>query len=94
MDVTHLRCTQEADTKIWLHAVDVAARKATEISTHPPDTDVFILSRQYPQLCNKMNAIAGTGQRNRTIKLRSIVRYLSRDETAALPNAPGTKRCR
>ena len=39
-NVAHL----EADTKILLHAVDTAARGATEITIHSPDTDVFILS--------------------------------------------------
>ena len=44
-NVAHLRSTQEeADTKILLHAIDVAASGATEINFHSPDTDLFILS--------------------------------------------------
>ena len=43
--VAHLRSTQEeADTKILLHAIDVAVSGATEINFHSPDTDLFILS--------------------------------------------------
>ena len=44
-NVAHLRSTQEeADTKILLHATEVAAPGATEINFHSPDTDVSILS--------------------------------------------------
>ena len=66
--VADLQSTQEeADIKILLHAVDVAANEATEINIHSPDADVFILSlRRYPQLCHETNFITGTGERHRT----------------------------
>ena len=87
LDVVHLRSSQEeADTKIILHAVDAASRGATEITIHSPDTDVFVLAlRRYPQLCNDVRFVTGTGQRHRVIHLKHVVQALGSTKVAALP---------
>lgn len=85
--VTHLRSSQEeADTKMLLHAVDAAVSGATEINICSPDTDVFILSlRRYPELCDDVSFVTGTGVRHRAIKLKPIVQALGSTKVAALP---------
>ena len=57
-----------------LHVLDAATDGATEINIHSPDTDVLVLAlRRYPELCNDVNFITGTGLRHRVIKLKSTV---------------------
>ena len=66
---------EEADTKILLHI-------------YSPDTDVFILALRrymYPDLCDKVSFVTGTGQHHKVIKLRPIVQALGEAKTAALP---------
>ena len=86
--ITHIKSSQEeADTKIILHALDAATHGATEINIHLPDTDVLLLAlRRYPELCNDVNFITGTGRQHRVIKLKSAVQVLGNLKVAALPD--------
>lgn len=86
-DVTELISSQEeADMKLILHAVHAAARGATRICVHSPDTDVFILAlRRYRELCYDVQFVTGTGQRHRGIELPSTAEALSNAKIAALP---------
>ena len=44
-DVIYLASTQEeADTKVFLHAIDAKSQGATYISIHSQDTNVLVLS--------------------------------------------------
>ena len=73
-DVSHLQSSnEEADTKLILHAFEVATNGATEINVFSPDTDVFVLLlRRYPELCRDVHFVTGTGERRRRIKLQPI----------------------
>ena len=65
MDVHHLHSSQEeADTRIILHSLDAAQRRATELYIQSPDTDVFVLTiRCYHQLCRDTYFITGVGNK-------------------------------
>lgn len=86
-DVGNLQSNQEeADTKILLHAVDATSDGATEIQIHSPDTDVLVLAlRRYPELCDNVSFVTGTGANRRTIQLGPIVEALGQTRSAALP---------
>ena len=59
----------------------------TEINIHSPDTDVLVLAlRRYPELCNDVNFITGTGLQHGVIKLKSAVQALGNLKVAALPD--------
>ena len=63
-DYSHLSsCQEEADTKIILHAVDLAKRGLERIHISSPDTDVFVLAiRRCPMLPAKTYFVTGKGQ--------------------------------
>jgi len=87
MDVQHLYSSQEeADTRIILHSLDAARRRATELYIQSPDTDVFVLViRRYHQLYRDTYFITGVGNKKRLIPLGPIVHALGAEKAAALP---------
>ena len=82
MDVQHLHSSQEEDdTRIILHSLDAAQRRATELYIQSPDTDVFVLAiRCYHQLCRDTYFITGVGNKKRLIPLRPIVHALGAEK--------------
>ena len=60
-DVRHLQSDhEEADTKIILHALDITADGATELSIYSSDTDVVVLAiRRYPKTCPNTSFVTG-----------------------------------
>ena len=87
MDVQHLHSSQEEDdTRIILHSLDAAQRRATELYIQSPDTDVFVLAiRCYHQLCRDTYFITGVGNKKHLIPLGPIVHALGAEKAAALP---------
>ena len=69
-----------------LHALDVTANGATQLQTHFPDTDVFVLAlRRYLDLCEKTLFVTGRGQHHHIIELKPTVETLGPEKIAALP---------
>jgi len=85
-DVAHLSTDQEeADTVIFLHALD-AARNGSIIHIMSPDTDVFVLALYHlRQLGMETRFITGTCNKRRTIRLEPIYEALGNRFIAALP---------
>ena len=87
MEAIYLACTQEeADIKMFLHAVDATSRGATQIRIFSPDTDVLVLAvRRYPQLCTDTAFVTGRGIKERVIPLEKVYNALGEKKAAALP---------
>ena len=75
---------EEAHTKLILHALDATANGASTLEIHSTDTDVFVLSLRYPELCRNTYFLTGTGQRRRRISLMPIFQSLGAAKAAAL----------
>ena len=86
LSVEHLASTQEeADTRMFLHAIDATKRGATSLSIHSPDTDVLVLARwNFASLCDETSVVVGTGDKRRSIPLRPLYDSLGDHLVAAL----------
>ena len=87
LSVEHLASTQEeADTRMFLHAIDATKRGATSLSIHSPDTDVLVLALwNFASLCDETSVVVGTGDKRRSIPLRPLYDSLGDHLVAALP---------
>ena len=85
-NVDHLTTTQdEADTIIFLHALDIARSEAT-VHILSPDTDVFVLALRYlPTLGESTCIIRGVGDNRHKVALSPIYNALGPELVAALP---------
>ena len=86
-DVSHLNSQQEkAGTKLFPHAAEATASRASVVNIHSPDTDVFILAfRQYPELCNNTSFVTGAGTKQCVFPLGPIFKALGLNKAAAFP---------
>ena len=82
----HLSTDQdEADTIIFLHALEIARSGAT-LHNKSPDADVFVLALRYvPELGPDSCIIRGVGQSSHTIHLNLVYNALGYELAAALP---------
>ena len=87
VDASCLENTQkEADTKMMLHAVNIAARGFKKLDIYSSDADVLVLVlRRYPLLPTESRLVVGLGSNIRYLNLQKIYQELGPLKASALP---------
>ena len=87
LSLEHLQSShEEADTKIFLHALDATKRGASSIYIESPDTDVLVLAVWcYPELCTNTTMMMGTNKNRRVVDIGAIYSALGDKKASALP---------